>query len=34
MNGADIVGLTFKLLNPRHVIRVLKSERGRKREGE
>lgn len=34
MNGTDIVGLTFKLLNPGDVMRVLESERGRKRERE
>lgn len=34
MNGTDIVGLTFKLLNPGVVMRVLESEKGRKRERE
>lgn len=29
MNGTDIVGLTFKLLNPKDVIRVLERERER-----
>lgn len=32
MNGTDIVGLTFKLLNPGDVMRVLESERGKERE--
>lgn len=27
LNGTDIMGLTFKLLNPEDVIRVLKRER-------
>lgn len=34
MNGTDIVGLKFKLLNPGDVMRILESERGRKRERE
>lgn len=31
MNGTGIVGLTFKLLNPRDVMRVLESDRGKER---
>lgn len=34
LNGTDIMGLTFKLLNPEDVIRVLEREGGERERGE